>query len=419
MGFYSRRSGKDSSPQFGLQGLGRVNLPIPPPDNLQNALLLFSGARMAADPMKPNLRIAINALTLPANLAGTGFYLRMLVEKLLEEEPGLAITVFTNREAAKGLGDLAGVDIVGVSADSILAKVLWSQLILPLRLGAFDVVHSIGNVGLLFCSIPQVVTIHDLCQRMVPDRFGLLKRVYLNAGQAWSAWTVARAITVSASTRRDLIQYHPRYLPKVTTILSASKFPVTEAGPEARTGFLFVGTLEPGKRLELAIEALGRIKRGTGRTKTLSVVGAKGWKHTHLPALIDRLDLRGQIEFLGYLSEAELRQRYREAECLIFPSIYEGFGFPILEAQSQGCPVISADNSSLREVGGDGCHYFRTQDIEGLIGLLEMSQTDRQAFQSLRAAGYRNCLRFDWNKTAAATLDVYRQVAPSTFFQAK
>lgn len=362
--------------------------------------------------MRPNLRIAINALTLPRNLAGTGFYLRKLVENLLVLEPGIEITLFTNRAATEGLRDLGRMRIQAVNAENIVSKVLWSQLVLPFHLKGFDLLHSVGNVGLLHCPVPQVVTIYDLCQRMVPERFSAWKRAYLNAGQTWSAWSVDRTITISESTRTDLLKYHPRYVTRTVTIPCASKFPMVKAVGRVREGFLFVGTLEPGKRLEAALEALARLKRDHGVVKILSVVGAKGWKHTHLPELIAKLAVGEQVDFLGYLTDEQLRKRYQEAECLIFPSVYEGFGLPILEAQSQGCPVVSADNSSLREVGGEGgCHYFPTFDLEALTAILLHSQKDPEGFLSISERGFENCLRFDWKKMAEGTLDVYRQAA--------
>jgi glycosyltransferase involved in cell wall biosynthesis len=392
----------------------------------ENRDLLFSGSgRMGnmrtesdSEVMDPNLRIAINALTLPRNLAGTGFYLRQLLDHMTESEPGARFTVFTNLAAADSLGESRHVSIRAIDAGTLFGKALWPLSRLPFRLLGFDLVHSIGNVGLPYSPIPQVVTIHDLCQRMVPDRFGLAKRMYLNAGQSWSAWSVDKAIAVSESTRTDLVRFHPGYESKTVTIHSASKFAEsgseseseteTDSGSRRREGFLFVGTLEPGKRLDFALEALACLKQQTGVTKILSVVGARGWKLTHLPDQIDRLGIGNQVEFLGYLSEEELRERYRRAECLIFPSIYEGFGLPILEAQSQGCPVVSADNSSLREVGGEGCRYFATQDLPGLTELLRQAVSDPEGFQSISRAGFANSRRFDWRRTAEATLKVYR-----------
>jgi O-antigen biosynthesis alpha-1,3-rhamnosyltransferase len=194
-------------------------------------------------------------------------------------------------------------------------------------------------------------------------------------------------------------------------IHSASKFPVANGAAGPRKDFVFVGTLEPGKNLPLAIKALAILKREHGLEIKLRIIGAKGWKQSALPGIIRASGVGDQLEFLGYLSEEELRRHYQGAEGLIFPSIYEGFGLPILEAQSQGCPVIAADNSSLREVGGEGCWYFPTQSAEALAASMLRSQREPDAVTALRAAGFANCSRFDWIRTAAETLDVYRRLA--------
>jgi alpha-1,3-rhamnosyl/mannosyltransferase len=174
-----------------------------------------------------------------------------------------------------------------------------------------------------------------------------------------------------------------------------------------REGFLFVGTLEPGKNLDVALRALAAL-RGRGRPATLKVIGASGWKQSHIPALVEKLGLGNAVEFAGYLDEEGLRSAYLQARCLVFPSAYEGFGLPLLEAQSQGCSVIAADNSCQREIGGEGCLYFRDGDLDGLAELMERSLAADPQFASARAAGFRNCARFSWADTAAGTLAVYK-----------
>jgi glycosyltransferase involved in cell wall biosynthesis len=367
---------------------------------------------MADDPLRTNPapRIAINGLNLPPNLAGIGFYLRKLLEHMVRLEPQVRFTLFTNRQAAPSLTDLAGIEVRPYPAPNAAIRSIWSIAALPFSLSGFRLVHSIGNVGLPFCPIPQVLTIHDLCQRSVPGRFGGAKRAWLTLGQTWSERTAAQVITVSAATRKDLMTYHPGYAGRTVVVHEASKYAIdrTESGP--REGFLFVGRLEPGKRLGWAIEAVARLRSEHGIAKRLAVVGARGWMQTGLPALIERLGAADLIDFKGYVSDEELRQLYRQAECLVFTSAYEGFGLPILEAQSQGCPVISADNSSLREVGGDGaCHYFPTEDRDALLAHLLRSQREPEAFRAVREEGFRNCLRFDWERAAAGTLDAYRR----------
>ncbi|MDB5105741.1 MAG: glycosyl transferase group 1 [Fibrobacteres bacterium] len=354
------------------------------------------------------MKLALNALTLPRNLAGIGFYTEKLIENLAAIDPGIAITLFTNREAADAIRIPGNVRVEGFGFSSTIGKALAAQALLPRRLAGFDLLHSVGNVGLFSCPIPQAVTIHDLCQRVVPSRFGALKRAYLNLGEAWSTRSCGRIISVSHSTSRDLIRYYPKASGKIDTIHSASKYAVDRRPPSTGGDFLFVGTLEPGKNLVLALAALARLRDSHGVTGNLRVVGARGWKQTRLPEIIAGLGLGSQTTFLGYLDDEALKTEYRSAACLVFPSMYEGFGLPILEAQSQGCPVVSADNSSLREIGGTGCHYFPTGDVDALTELLLRSRSDPKGFSRIREDGYGNCARFDWARTARETLESYR-----------
>lgn len=368
-----------------------------------------------AQAMKP-MRIAFNALTLPSNLAGVGFYACKLLEALAGTGACERLTLFTNSGAAASLPSLpAPVDVVALPAASIAAKVFQSQFGVARRLRGYDLLHSVGNVACLPAGLPQVVTIHDLCHRMVPKRFGFVKRAYLECGMRASATGRYRILAVSENTRQDLIRCYPRAGAVASTVHSACKFPIATAADPAgredghdggRGGFLFVGTLEPGKNLALALRALAALRR-RGHAASLRVIGAKGWKQSHIPGLVESLGLSGAVDFAGYLDEAGLRQAYRSARALVFPSAYEGFGFPILEAQSQGCPVIAADNSCQREIGGEAAFYFRDGDAEGLAALMERCVKGDPAFPAAREKGFANCRRFSWERTAAETLEVY------------
>ncbi len=357
------------------------------------------------------MRIALNALTLPANLAGIGYYTRMLTLALAENPEIQSITIFTNSTAAASLTPLPEkVRIKHFPVKSILGKVAISQVILPFFLWRFEVVHSVGNVAILFSRKRQVVTIHDLCHKVLPARFGLLKRIYLGLGISLSCRKPITILCDSMNTMRDLQSHYPSARGKSRVVHLACKFVISRE-PESteRGNFLAVGTLEPGKNLELAIRALHRLKEKYGIAQNLDIVGAKGWKQSHLAPLIAHLGMEKHVTFKGYLSDDELRLLYRQAAALIYPSLYEGFGFPILEAQSQGCPVISAANSSLTEIGGSGCLYFENGDLDGLTDLMSRCHRGSLEFSAIVDKGYRNCARFSWEGTARETLSAYRQ----------
>jgi glycosyltransferase involved in cell wall biosynthesis len=188
-----------------------------------------------------------------------------------------------------------------------------------------------------------------------------------------------------------------------------NKFPVTDrVDPDGRDGFLFVGTIEPGKNLPLVLEAFARFRAGSGGG-LLRVAGAMGWKQSGLPALIDSLGIADAVEFLGYVPDADLPALYARSIALIQASTYEGFGLPVIEAMASGCPVISARNSGLIEAGGDAALFFQTNDREGLEERMSALAGDRALRERCIRLGCGHARKFTWEKTAREALEVYRK----------
>jgi glycosyltransferase involved in cell wall biosynthesis len=357
------------------------------------------------------VRIAVNAANLPDHAAGIGYYARKLYETLAESPEVESVVVFASAGAAPYLRDIhPKVEVRAYPLRGILAKSVFGQLILPMLARGFDVVHSIGNVPALGWRGPQLVTVHDLCHKALPARFGLAKNLYLSAGFALAARRRdVRMVCVSRNTRDDLLRWYPDCAGRAVVVHSACKF--SPAGSEVSRGddLLCVGTLEPGKNLILAFRALALLK-AEGLTPRLNVVGANGWGQSDLPRKLAELGVADQVRFLGRLDEEALRRLYGESRCLLFPSRYEGFGFPILEAQSQGCPVVVADNSCMREVGGeDSAVYFRDDDARALADAVRALLRDEDRQGALRARGLANVARFSWRSAAEGTLAALKE----------
>lgn len=354
------------------------------------------------------LRIAVNALNLPDRPAGISQYVRSLYSRLADLPGVEQVVIHAPRAASRYLAGLhPKVRIQAWPVQGALAGTLCSQLLLPFRLRGFDVLHSVGNVACLASPLPQLVTVHDLCQWTIPDRFGSSKRIYLRRGLAASVRRRGNMfLCVSANTLKDLERYHPAARGRSVVVHSAARF---AASPPATRGerLLCIGTLEPGKNLSLAFRALALL-RDRGRVLCMDVVGAPGWKHAGLPGELKRLGIAGQVRFTNFVDDATLQRMYREAALLVFPSRYEGFGFPILEAQSQGCPVVVADNSCMREVGGSGARYFRDNDAEDLAATLASLLDAPEDADALARMGYENVARFSWERAARETLAALR-----------
>ncbi len=255
----------------------------------------------------------------------------------------------------------------------------------------------------------RVITIHDLTYKRFPEL--LQKETLANLeNQMMREITIADAIVcVSEATRRDLLQFYPVDRSRAFAIHSG--LGVTTRAHEPVAGLpsryiLFVSTIEPRKNLSTLLDAFEELRDRGAYDGSLVVVGKIGWKSE---ALLPRLRGRG-IVHLDYLRAGQLATVYANAELFVFPSIYEGFGFPLLEAMSHGVPSIAARSSSLPEIGGDAALYFDPRDAHGLASLMTRVTNDAALREDLARRGRARAAEFSWKRTADQTLDVIRRV---------
>ncbi len=352
------------------------------------------------------LSVCFNALFLQDHLGGIGNYTLHLISGIRRARPDWDLSLLVHAGTAPRFAGLQGVSILKVELRPRWARLIYFHLFFPFRARRFDLLHSVGNMGMFLCPIRQVITIHDLYERVSPERFSLGKRLLMRFLIAWSGRRAAAVISVSENTRRDIARFYPRVAAKARVVYSGIKFPVAAVDPgRAREDFLFVGTIEPGKNLPHILEAFALFAaRRQGRLK---VVGAEGWGHSRIPSLLDRLGIRDRVDFLGYVPDAELRNVYASSLALLMASSYEGFGLPVIEAMACGCPVIAARNSSLIEAGGQAALYFETGDIEGLAARMAELSEDAGLRQGCILKGLGHAVGFTWEKTVDNTLAVF------------
>jgi glycosyltransferase involved in cell wall biosynthesis len=255
----------------------------------------------------------------------------------------------------------------------------------------------------------RVITIHDLTYKRFPE---LLQKETLENLERQMAREIAIAdavVCVSRSTRDDLLRYYPIDPSRAVAIHSGlGMLPAPEPVPGLPSRYvLFVSTVEPRKNLGVLLDAFERLRDSGEYDGSLVVVGKIGWKSE---AIARRLRGRG-IVHLDYLRAAQLATVYREAEVFVFPSIYEGFGFPLLEAMAHGVPSIAARSSSLPEVGGDAALYFAPTDVGELEAQLRRVLGDAALRAELVARGRARAAEFRWDMAAEETLRVLRRAA--------
>jgi glycosyltransferase involved in cell wall biosynthesis len=351
--------------------------------------------------------------------AGVHQYIYHLLHHLEQLEDGLTYTVLL------GEGELPPDVTLRVLQSRLptsrpVWRILWEQLLQPwvLRQIEADLVHGPVFVGPLLAFCPTVITIHDLSFFRFPDLFRPANRLYLKLVTRLSARRARRLIAVSshaaAETTRLLgvpleridVVYHgvdPAFRP--LPVEQIAEFRQRQGLPERFV--LFVGTLEPRKNLTRLVEAFSRIR--ADENVWLALVGARGWLCDDLFARIDALGIKDRIIFPGYVMNGELPLWYNAASLLAYPSVYEGFGLPVLEAQACGTPVITSEISSLPEAAGDGALMVDPYDVEALATGMGRLLGDTQLREELQARGRAHAARFSWPRTAADTAAVYRR----------
>ncbi len=293
-----------------------------------------------------------------------------------------------------------------------------------LRARRFDVFHFTfsQNVPLLK-SGPIVVTVHDLISIIFREHYRHNK---LRPLFDWM-WTKAtkkadRIIAVSESTKRDIIEYLDVSEDKIKVVYEAADpiyRPVTEDEAESvkrrfKTNgsyIMYVGGMDPRKNLEGLLDAYRRLPTDLSREHKLVVVGRLDQWYPEIEKLISEFGLRERVVFTGFVPDEMLVALYNGASVFVLPSLYEGFGLPLLEAMSCRTPVVCSNAASIPEVIGDAALMVDPHDVDGLAAAIERALTDSELREGLREKGFKRAKSFSWEKTARETLAVYEEIA--------
>lgn len=267
--------------------------------------------------------------------------------------------------------------------------------------------------------LKTVVTIHDLAFKIFPEHFTAKDLFKLNKLANLAINRSDRIIAISNSTKNDIIRFYPSIEKEKISVVyngfdaelfsrksSEDDFEKLSKKYElsARSYLLYVGAIQPRKNLPVLIEAFGKVKEKNKRLKLL-IAGSEAWKSESTLKKISNSRFKEDIIITGTLSFEDIAVLYKNALIFIFPSLYEGFGIPVLEAMASGIPVISADNSSLREVGGDAALYFKSEDSAELADVIESVIEDEIMRNLLVEKGIERVKNFSWEKCAKETLD--------------
>jgi len=297
----------------------------------------------------------------------------------------------------------------------IPAKILWSQIFLPYHLlfrSDITVFFAPAHYAPRFLKQPVVVTIHDLSYIKYPNEF-LKKDLYkLNNWTKYSIMKARNIIAVSKTTKKDILNHFQLPENDVTVIYNGFSKTNISVKPSSdvlkkyeiknKKYLLYVGTLQPRKNVPTLIESYKEFREQHPEFK-LVLVGKKGWMFDAIYAKVQELNLEEHVIFTGFESDEALNTLYKNAFCFVLPSFYEGFGIPILEAMSVGCPVITSHASSLPEIGGEACLYFDPNDKNDLSEKLEKLIANKQLYATLITQGKKRVKEYSWSKCAEET----------------
>ena len=369
------------------------------------------------------MHVGLNLVYLvPGETGGMETYARELIPALVHERPEVRLTAFVNREAAETggpWGDLIPTVTVPVRARRRTEWVRGEQQLLP-RLAAragVDLLHSLASTAPAWGRFRRVVTIHDVIYRIYPEAHGRVRALGMAQLVPLAARRSHRVIAPSRATRDDLVRLLGISDAKIDVVPegvgASSVAPADEREIRARHHIgdrqvvLTVSAKRPHKNLARLLEALALIP--AERRPVLVLPGYPTPYEAELRRRSAELGVESDTRFLGWIPPDELEGLYRLAACFVLPSLYEGFGLPVLEAMARGLPVACSDRGSLAEVVAGAALVFDPEKAEELAKAMETLLFDPARADALRTAGLEQARRFSWEAAAKATLSVYER----------
>lgn len=367
--------------------------------------------------MRP-LRIGVNALYLiPGGVGGTEIYLRNLLRALAEIDGTNQYVLFTNRETGRDLAPTQPnfhVDRQAIRASFRPARILWEQIMMPLAIAAqhIDVLLNPGFTAPILCGCPQVTVFHDLQHKRHPEHFRWFDLPFWRFLLFWSAVVSPLLIADSEATRADLLCFYrlPDGKIRVIPLGVDPKFFEIAQTRRPEPILLTVSTLHPHKNLDRLLRAFAVFHRARPEFR-LVIAGLRGFEAANLERLREELGLADAVEFTGWIPRDDLYALYARAFAFVYPSTFEGFGLPVLEALAAGVPAACSNIEPLSSTAGDAVLQFDPEDEKALLDAMTRLVSDEGLRTRLAVAGPQRAAQFSWQTTARLTLDAVIEAA--------
>ncbi len=370
--------------------------------------------------------VALNAhlLTDKAGYRSAGIknYIYQLLRNLPEASEEFSYKVFTGLHKASLPMELE-VFRTRWPTDNPAVRIMWEQTVQPFLLKKVspDIYHALAFAGPIAWHGRTVVTVYDLSFKRFPEAFNPLKRLYLSLMTGITLKKAQMAIAISRSTKEDIVRFWGIPEEKISIAyggVSRRFRPLSEDLVDSfrrkwglpKDFLLYLGTLEPRKNLVRLVRAYSMAYKMDHSLPPLIIAGARGWYYQDIFDTVHQLYMDGRVIFPGFIPDEDLPLWYNAAGMFIYPSLFEGFGLPVLEAMACGTPVIASNTSSIPEVVGDAGILIRPEEEESMAQAMVSLWKNESLRSRLSEKGIRQAGKFDWLETARATVDTYRKV---------
>jgi glycosyltransferase involved in cell wall biosynthesis len=374
------------------------------------------------------MRIAIDAHSVGARLGGNETYATNLIEALAEiDQVNQYILYVTKQSAVERFANRWPNFAVRMTLPHTPLVRVPLTLSRELRRNPVDVLH-VQYTAPPFVPCPIVTTIHDLAFEHHPETFNRRSWMQLRLTVRWTARRSAQIVTISEYSRRDITKTYgiASDLITVTPVAASKTFERVTGETELERvretygiegDYIFsLCSIQPRKNLVRLIEAYSLLRRiqPEGKLPQLVLAGKRAWLDNETMRAAQRDEVSANIRFTGYVADEHLSALYSGATCFVYPSYFEGFGLPVLEAMKCGTPVIAGNRTSIPEVAGEAALLFDPFDVNSLVEALKRILNDSQYRATLSAKGLQRASEFSWQTTARLTLAIYEKAAART-----
>jgi len=355
--------------------------------------------------------------------AGIHSYIYHLIRHLPQADARFSYTAFMRRQSG---ADFPGIHtcLSPLPTERPWVRIFWEQTLQPWALRRCNValVHGLAFALPVVAPCPMIVTVYDLSFFRLPQYFRPWNRLYLKFITRHSVRRAAIVIAISQSTKREIMDILGIPGAKIH-VIPPGKNPVFRPveDREAVTDFrrrrdlpdrmiFYLGTLEPRKNLVVLLRAYARLRAMKPSAPALVIGGAKGWYYEQIYATVEQLGLTGKVLLPGYIPTDELLWWYNAADCFVYPSLYEGFGMPVVEAMACGTPVVTSNVTSLPEVVGNAGLTVSPTSAEQLAQAMSKALYDSTWRESAHDLGIQRAAQFSWLEAAKQTTQLYHKV---------